>query len=101
MLQIQCPYCGVRDEEEFTCGGQSHIARPDPSSVTDDGWAAYLFDRVNPKGVHLERWRHTYGCRQWFNVARHTVSHEVLAVYRMGQPAPDGLKNEGARKDGS
>ncbi|TLY56425.1 MAG: sarcosine oxidase subunit delta, partial [Gammaproteobacteria bacterium] len=40
------------------------------------------------KGVHLERWRHAYGCGQWFNVARHTVTHEVLSVYAMTDAPP-------------
>jgi len=89
MHRIQCPWCGERSEDEFTCGGQSHIERPaDPAAVSDEQWAAYLFERDNPKGVHYERWRHTFGCRQWFNVARHTVTHEVLAVYRMGEARP-------------
>ncbi|TQV70516.1 sarcosine oxidase subunit delta [Exilibacterium tricleocarpae] len=89
MMQIECPWCGRRDEEEFTCGGEAHIQRPpDPQQNSDAEWAAYLFDRINPKGVHLERWCHTYGCRQWFNVARHTVNHNILAVYRMGAAVP-------------
>jgi heterotetrameric sarcosine oxidase delta subunit len=44
--------------------------------------------RSNPKGAHYERWNHARGCRRWFNVARHTVSHRILAVYRMGEPPP-------------
>ena len=88
MLQIQCPNCGVRDEEEFRFGGQSHITRPLPE-VSDEEWADYLFNRDNPKGLHFERWCHVYGCNQWFNMARDTVTHEVLAVYRMGDPKPE------------
>ncbi|MEM1111575.1 MAG: sarcosine oxidase subunit delta [Pseudomonadota bacterium] len=89
MIVIQCPWCGSRSEEEFTCGGESHILRPEkPAEVSDEEWAAYLYQRKNPKGVHYERWRHTYGCRQWFNVARDTVTHEVVAVYRMNEPRP-------------
>lgn len=89
MILIDCPWCGKRSEEEFTCGGESHIQRPtNPGETSDADWAAYLYQRKNPKGLHLERWRHTYGCRQWFNVARDTVSHEVLAVYRMDEPCP-------------
>jgi sarcosine oxidase subunit delta len=89
MLQISCPWCGPRDEMEFSCGGQSHIARPGPwDSVSDDTWGDYLFTRDNPRGIHRERWHHTAGCRQWFNVARDTVSHRILAVYRMTDPAP-------------
>jgi sarcosine oxidase, subunit delta len=88
MLQIDCPWCGRRDEDEFHCGGQSHIQRP-ALDCSDADWGDYLFMRLNPKGVSLERWRHTFGCRQWFNVARDTVSHRILAVYRMTDPVPD------------
>jgi heterotetrameric sarcosine oxidase delta subunit len=92
MMQINCPWCGPRDEEEFCCGGQSHIIRPpEPKQISDAEWAAYQFNRVNPKGLHLERWRHTFGCQQWFNIARHTVSHDILAVYKMGEQAPNNL----------
>ncbi len=90
MLLIECPWCGARPETEFHCGGEAHIERPaDPAAVDDAAWADYLFMRRNPKGVHAERWMHAQGCRRWFNVLRHTVSHEILAVYRMGEPAPD------------
>jgi sarcosine oxidase, subunit delta len=87
MLQITCPYCGVRDEAEYRFGGESHVSRPSLES-TDTEWGDYLFNRTNPQGVHYERWCHSYGCGRWFNVARDTVSHEVLAVYRMGEPKP-------------
>lgn len=77
----------MRDETEFVCGGTSHIARPQPGA-SDAEWGEYLFFRDNPRGVHRERWRHAFGCGQWFNVARHTVTHEVRAVYRMDEPPP-------------
>jgi heterotetrameric sarcosine oxidase delta subunit len=51
-------------------------------------WGDYLFNRTNPKGVHFERWLHVYGCGRWFNVARDTVTHEILTVYLMGEPKP-------------
>ena len=93
MLLIACPHCGPREESEFRCGGQAHIARPENSeALGDDDWAGYLYYRNNPKGVQFERWHHVFGCRQWFNIARHTVSHEILAVYTMGSPPPEGLK---------
>jgi heterotetrameric sarcosine oxidase delta subunit len=87
MMQLPCPWCGLRDEPEFVSGGPSHIDRP-PISASDQEWTEYLFFRDNPKGVHLERWCHRFGCGQWFNVARHTVTHQVLSVYRMGEPRP-------------
>jgi heterotetrameric sarcosine oxidase delta subunit len=89
MLKIDCPFCGPRDEVEFRCGGQSHIQRPGPhTDVSDAQWADYLYMRHNPKGWHFERWLHAAGCRQWFNVARHTVTHEIRAVYAMTSPPP-------------
>lgn len=87
MLRIPCPWCGVRDEQEFRFGGESHMTRPGLAS-TDLEWSDYLFNRGNPKGVHFERWCHSCGCEQWFNVARDTVTHEIVAVYRMGERPP-------------
>jgi sarcosine oxidase, subunit delta len=90
MLLISCPWCGPRDETEFRCGGEAHIVRPkDPDALSDGEWADYLFMRTNPKGVHHERWVHTQGCRRWFNVLRHTVTHQILAIYRIGEPPPE------------
>lgn len=89
MLLIPCPFCGERDETEFRCGGEAHIARPkQPQALSDQEWADYLFMRSNPKGVHFERWRHVHGCGRWFNVARDTVSDRILEVYAMGAPRP-------------
>ena len=86
MMRIECPWCGVRDQTEFSCGGENHISRPEnPANTSDARWADYLFYRNNIKGLHYERWVHTYGCRQWFNVARDTVTHEIFEVYAMGQ----------------
>jgi heterotetrameric sarcosine oxidase delta subunit len=89
MLLIPCPWCGPRDEVEFRCGGEAHIARPKaPDAASDAEWADYLFMRNNPKGLFQERWLHRHGCRQWFNVVRHTVTHEIVATYRIGEKPP-------------
>ena len=86
MLKIKCPYCGHRNESEFSCGGEAHIARPSANNkITDLDFCEYLFMRENPKGVFLERWCHTSGCRRWFNIARDTVSHEIYEIYLMGK----------------
>ena len=77
MLQIACPHCGPRDENEFSCGGEAHIVRPtQPETISDAEWA--------------ERWCHTLGCRRWFNVERDTVTHAILRVYAMGTPRGSG-----------
>lgn len=87
MLRIPCPWCGVRDETEFAYGGEGHITRP-PATCTDAEWTDYLYFRRNSKGVAFERWHHARGCRQWFNVARDNVTHEIRAVYRNDEPKP-------------
>ncbi len=90
MLLIPCPYCGPRSEEEFSYGNEAHIPRPkQPDKLDDAEWAEYVFMRSNTKGVFLERWMHAQGCRRWFNVARDTVSYEILAVYEIGAPRPE------------
>ena len=103
MLLIDCPWCGPRDETEFSYGGEAHIARPtDTDKLSDEAWANYVFLRSNPKGVHRERWFHAHGCRRWFNLARHTVSHEILAVYKMGErPELPGEESKPERKKSS
>ena len=78
MLLIRCPWCGDRDETEFSYGGQAEIAYPaDPGALDDGQWAQYLFVRDNPKGAFRERWVHTHGCRRWFEVTRDTLTHEI------------------------
>jgi heterotetrameric sarcosine oxidase delta subunit len=89
VLTIPCPWCGPRDETEFSYGGQAHRTRPaDPDRLDDEQWAGYLFMRMNVKGLHLERWVHTHGCRRWFNVARDTTTERIHGVYRVGEPPP-------------
>ena len=51
MLLIRCPWCGLREESEFSCAGEAHIVRPlEPDSLSDEEWADYLFMRENIKG---------------------------------------------------
>jgi sarcosine oxidase subunit delta len=87
MMQLNCPWCGARDEPEFVCGGTAQITRPGVA-CNDQEWGEYLFFRENPKGQHRERWRHAYGCGQWFNVVRNTMTHEIVAVYGMQERPP-------------
>ena len=79
MILVPCPWCGDRDEIEFSYGGQAEIAYPDdPDALTDEEWARFLFVRANPKGRFRERWVHTHGCRRWFDLTRDTVTHEIV-----------------------
>ena len=81
MLLLHCPHCGLdADETELAPGGEAHLTRHGPGS-SETEFEAYLFLRDNPRGVHLERWRHAYGCGKWFIAARCTVTLEVFGTY--------------------
>ena len=85
MLLIKCPYCGERDESEFSFGGEGGITRPlSPDELSDEQWADYLFMRKNPRGPHDELWNHAQGCRRWFNVERDTVTYQIASTWPIG-----------------
>jgi len=85
VLLIDCPWCGTRDEAEFSYGGEAGIARPqDPDALTDVEWGDYLFMRSNQRGAHREQWNHARGCRRWFIAERDTVSYRFTATYPVG-----------------
>ena len=92
MLVVKCPVCGAEgDETDFHAGGQAHVRRPataDPAHVTDEEQRDYLFIRINPKGLHFERWRCDRGCGKWFHAARDTVTMEFKAFYGITELPP-------------
>ena len=91
MLLIECPWCGRRDESEFSYAGEAHIARPlETEKLSDEAWADYLFMRKNPKGLHREQWLHAAGCRRYFNVERDTATYQISGSYRIGEMPPSG-----------
>lgn len=86
MLYIKCPWCGERDQGEFSYGGEAGIVRPeDPDALSDRQWADYLFMRKNPKGLHQEQWNHALGCRRWFNAERDTVTYRITQTWMVGE----------------
>ena len=102
MLILECPYCGVTAEEtEFHGGGEAHIRRFGPGS-SDEDFEGYLFNRVNPKGVHFERWRHVNGCGKWFHVARDTATLEVFGAYsaQVSEPPQEIRDKVSAKRPG-
>jgi heterotetrameric sarcosine oxidase delta subunit len=79
MLRIPCPWCGERDEIEFRYRGDASRTRP-ASDAGVAAFSAYVFERDNPRGWHVEWWLHVGGCRRLLKVVRHTVSHEIRWV---------------------
>ena len=78
-MRIPCPHCGPRDEIEFFYRGDATVSRPGPEGDAE-AFYLYVYDRRNPKGWHAEWWMHAAGCRQFFKLVRHTVTHEIRAA---------------------
>ncbi len=82
MFLINCPYCGERDQSEFSAGGEAHIIRPkQPTELNDDQWAEFLFMRKNIKGIQLERWNHAHGVENgstWLEI--HLMTKFMLCI---------------------
>ncbi|MGR3540959.1 MAG: sarcosine oxidase subunit delta [Hasllibacter sp.] len=102
MLMIRCPACGaIVEETELTPGGEAHVARAGPGA-DDAATEEYLFHRTNPKGVHIERWRHAHGCGKWFHAARDTATLQIFATYRadVTEPPEDVVRAVAAHRRG-
>ena len=81
MVILCCPNCGERNIQEFRFGGEAHSRPPDPSAVSDEEWADYLYMKDNRRGEQLEWWCHRAGCGLWFLAKRHTYSNQVETTY--------------------
>jgi heterotetrameric sarcosine oxidase delta subunit len=88
MLRIRCPHCGLRDEAEFRYRGDATVARPAPDAG-EAAFRAYVYERANPNGLHLEYWHHVHGCRRVLKMRRHTLTHAILWTGWAHEPAPD------------
>ena len=86
MLEIKCPYCGKRSQNEFSYGGDANIKRPLlGKEVSDKEWDDFVYYRENPRGNHSELWHHVAGCRQWFKVSRNTATHEIFKTSKLNE----------------
>ena len=89
MLNIPCPFCGLRNESEFIHGGPVRPSRPESSTnPSDQEWREFLLVPDNPVGPVKELWWHVRGCGLWVTVVRDTVTHEILL------PDPDSTQIE-------
>jgi sarcosine oxidase subunit delta len=79
MFRIPCPHCGPRNVSEFRHVGERRT-RPDPLTATPALWRAYLYEQGNEAGSSVESWYHTFGCRRFVTVERHTVTNEARPV---------------------
>jgi heterotetrameric sarcosine oxidase delta subunit len=75
MLLISCPWCGARDESEFSYGGRADAL---PSlDAGPDAWHSALHVYDNPDGWHDELWFHGMGCGRWLIARRHTRTQQI------------------------
>ncbi len=88
MQQFRCPFCGTRDQSEFT-----YVREVAPVPALDAApadWQRFVYARDNPCGAHAEWWHHNHGCRQILEIVRDTLTHEVLeiaAAQSTGEPS--------------
>ena len=90
MLNIFCPHCGMRSQNEFSYGGDATVKRPELNKeVSDQEWDTFVYYRKNPRGNHLELWHHISGCRQWFKAKRNTATHEIIETFEISEDVGD------------
>jgi sarcosine oxidase subunit delta len=85
MKQLTCPINGTRSITEFIYGGEFRIM-PNPQSVSDTTWAAYVFHRNGAPGTKQEWWCHSPS-NTWFIAERNTLTDEILRTYLYGEEA--------------
>ena len=76
MLQIRCPHCGNRNQEEFAYerSADSVVRIEDAPDVAMNA----LFSRANLRGEDHEIWSHM--CGQWLRLTRDRMTHAISAV---------------------
>ncbi len=80
MLLISCPYCGERDESEFSYGGPSAKYPAMNSSTSIEKWHRTIHLPGSSQKVLREYWYHESGCEQWIEINRDIDSHEITLV---------------------
>ncbi|MEI5681183.1 MULTISPECIES: sarcosine oxidase subunit delta [unclassified Mesorhizobium] len=87
-MRIACPFCGERENGEFTYLGDAKPKRPAIAAI-DGGAGApgeaeafydYVYLRDNFAGEMSEYWYHGGGCRSWLVIERNTLTHEIKSV---------------------
>ena len=80
MLRLDCPFCGVRDHDEFSYLEDGSVKMPSIRETSEDTWFKAVFLRDNPRGKHVELWHHVHGCRMVLRVERDTQTHVISKV---------------------
>ena len=83
MLLIPCPYCGERDESEFSYGGSSrnYPTLGEDHSIVD--WYQSIYFASSDRNWLHEYWYHNAGCERWIEVKRDLYTHKIEPVSRI------------------
>jgi methylglutamate dehydrogenase subunit B len=81
-MRIPCPYCGSRDAQEFVYRGDAAPVRPQ----SEEGFYEYVHLRDNNAGEMREHWYHAQGCRNWIELTRNTLNHDIKASVLARRP---------------
>ncbi|MFT5505691.1 MAG: heterotetrameric sarcosine oxidase delta subunit [Gammaproteobacteria bacterium] len=76
MLLVPCPYCGERDQSEFSYGGPE-VEFPSLDADAAE-WHQAVHNRNHSSESIKEFWYHESGCESWFVVERCVKTHEFL-----------------------
>ena len=87
-MRIACPFCGERENGEFTYLGDAKPQRPAMVAIEagvgapgeQEAFYDYVYLRDNVAGEMSEYWYHGGGCRSWLVVQRNTLTHEISSV---------------------
>jgi len=80
MLLINCPYCGERDQSEFSYGGRSANYPTLDSAASVEKWHRAIHLHDSSQKLIREYWYHEYGCEQWIEILRDVDSHEMTPI---------------------
>lgn len=83
-MRLICPLCGERDRREFYYSGSEDLLNRPSFEAPIAAWDEMLHLRLNPAGVTRDLWYHEAGCGSWLVITRNTVTHEILAIQRVG-----------------
>jgi heterotetrameric sarcosine oxidase delta subunit len=72
MNQLQCPFCGARELQEF------EFRKTRANVTTSEFSKVYL--RVDSVDLSVEYWQHVQGCRAWLLVQRNPSTGAVLGI---------------------
>lgn len=72
MNQLQCPFCGARELQEF------EFRKTRANVTTSEFSTVYL--RVDSVDLSVEYWQHVQGCRAWLLVQRNPSTGAVLSI---------------------